>query len=143
MGGAGGLIPVGKVGEVYYSKCFVCEVCDKPLEPFNVKGDGQWACQESKYMCPDCVTPLLPSISTLKGIRSGIRCSRKVPKGPNFMGLWDGRCVHMSCFKCCTPGCEAPYVPSAQDIPQVSVVERIQELCSFTGLMNPQIFTTS
>ena len=32
---------------------------------------------------------------------------------------------------------------TVQEIPQVSVVERIQELCSFTGLMNPQISTTS
>ena len=32
---------------------------------------------------------------------------------------------------------------SVQEIPQVSIVERIQELCSFTGLMNPQISTTS
>ena len=30
-----------------------------------------------------------------------------------------------------------------QEIPQVSFVERIQELCSFTGLMNAQISTTS
>lgn len=78
-------------------------------------------------MCPDCVTPLLPSISTLKGIRSCIRCSRKVPKGPNFMGLWDGRCVHMSCFKCCTPGCEAPYVPSAQETTLVACVDALAE----------------
>ena len=32
---------------------------------------------------------------------------------------------------------------TVQEIPQVSVVERIQELCSFTGLMNPQISTVS
>jgi len=32
---------------------------------------------------------------------------------------------------------------TVQEIPQVSVVERIQELCSFTRLMNPQISTTS
>ena len=32
---------------------------------------------------------------------------------------------------------------TVQEIPEVSVVERIQEPCSFTGLMNPQICTTS
>ena len=32
---------------------------------------------------------------------------------------------------------------TVQGIPQVSVVERRQELCSFTGLMNPQTSTTS
>ena len=32
---------------------------------------------------------------------------------------------------------------TVQEIPEVSVVERIQEPCSFTGLMNPQISTTS
>ena len=32
---------------------------------------------------------------------------------------------------------------TVQEIPQVSVVERIQELYSFTGLMNPQISATS
>ena len=32
---------------------------------------------------------------------------------------------------------------SVQEIPQVSIVERIQELCSFTGLMNLQISTIS
>ena len=32
---------------------------------------------------------------------------------------------------------------TVQEIPQVSVVDRIQELCSFTGLMNLQISSTS
>ena len=38
---------------------------------------------------------------------------------------------------------EHPAVQEQVTIPQVSIVERIEELCSFTGLMNPQISTTS